>query len=878
MVSSATKKGIAWAAFLISLFTCFVSLNTVAVSAENTSSRIKVTLIGDSYIAGNGARKLNGATDNYGPKDCYRSNSNWSKKYIDQLRSLGNNITLINRACSGSVSNDLLYDNDMEDDGHWIVTPSFLGVSSSDPDDTVYNAIKDKYQCERRETEEEYYRFNMKQKTDQIIEFGCTRFIKAQLNFVDESSDVILLSVGGNDAGFADIVTACFAPVISNAGECLERYDQATRRMRADIVGSYKKNMEEIFKRLREKLRTDAKVVLVGYPYLAKDDNFVLNDLLGLGSYEASKNVRELGRLGDEVQRGVIPEHEPDKAGIYYFDGIKEHFVGHEPDMSDFWHNNSEKWINTFGSRLPTDWFHYNPQGHQEVANVLFQKLEDEVDGFPMRTKQDYDVVFIYNEASEANFYQRDDMAIKGLVIGGIRNQIVEVANTYRFAVVAYNRAEGSNGKTGPKSQVNLNFTSSLAQLSTKVPRFTNLLGRTQHGELKNALNMALDLKWRPGVKKLIYIVGKTTGDDEGLNVHEHYGDVVKKALEIDPVAISPIMAANNSLADTGSEDESAKYLATHTAGSYNQQAKRNDYTPATVGQQINDTSVTAPYAWAGEGLNAKIGEEVTLDGSGSYDTNGITQYQWDVDLDGTYEISSTEPVSEYVFHEGYEGLITLKVTNASGKFATATFRAVVTRDGDSIDDELDNCIDDWNEDQSDVDEDGIGDVCDDAPGLAGYQDPNVTPDEGEQNNEAPDESSETEDLPIPEREEAPVPLLPNDPTGGASDSPSGQPEEVLRSPTRVARNVFTQGLRSFSQIANPQSFADALSGGNTEQLSGNPPVQTTAHHQGVIKKAFTQNSQHGTSSLLLLAAGSVTGLGAAMGFMNLRLLEEEEL
>ncbi len=849
----------------------------MSTAEASAASRIKVTLLGDSYIAGNGARKSDGSTDNYGPKDCYRSNSNWGKKYIEQLRSLGNNITLINRACSGSVTNDLLYDNDMDDDGHWIVTPSFLGVDQNDPDEVIYDAIKNKYQCEKRETEEEYYRFHIKQKTDQIIEFGCTRFVKAQLNFVDESSDVVIVSVGGNDAEFAAVVTNCFAPVLSSSNACREQVRRSAGFSENENAYSYKRNMGEIFKRLREKLRSDAKVVLVGYPYLAKDDNFVLNDLFGPGSYEASKNVRELGRLGDEVQRGVIPEHEPDKAGIYYFDGIKEHFVGYEPDMGDFWHN-SEKWINTFGSRLPTDWFHYNPRGHQEVANVLYQKLEDQVDGFPLRTQQDYDVVFIYNEASEANFYQRDDMAIKGLVIGGIRNQIVEVANTYRFAVVAYNRAEGSNGKTGPKSQVNLNFTSSLAQLSTKVPRFTNLLGRTQHGELKNALHMALDLKWRPGVKKLIYIVGKTTGDDEGLNVHEHYADVVKKALEIDPVAISPIMAANNSLADTGSEDESAKYLATHTAGSYNQQAKRNDYTPATVGQQINDTSVTAPYAWAGEGLNAKIGEEVALDGSGSYDTNGITQYQWDVDLDGTYEISSTEPVSEYVFDEGYEGLITLKVTNASGKFATATFKAVITRDGDSIDDELDNCIDDWNEDQSDVDEDGIGDVCDDAPGLAGYQDPNVISDEDEQNNEAPDESSETEDPPTLEREEEPVTLLPNDPTDGASDSPSGQPEEVLASPTRVARNVFANGLRSFSRAANPQSFADALSGGNTEQFSGNPPVQTTAHHQGVIKKAFAQNSQHSTSSLLLLAAGSVTGLGAAMGFMNLRLLEEEEL
>src|SRR3954466_11896332 len=73
----------------------------LAASAQGAPSALpplKVVILGDSYSAGNGAGHP------YGPKDCFRSHSNWGEKYVDWLRRLGYAAIVTNRACSGSRS------------------------------------------------------------------------------------------------------------------------------------------------------------------------------------------------------------------------------------------------------------------------------------------------------------------------------------------------------------------------------------------------------------------------------------------------------------------------------------------------------------------------------------------------------------------------------------------------------------------------------------------------------------------------------------------------------------------------------------------------------------------------------------------------------
>ena len=51
------------------------------------------------------------------------------------------------------------------------------------------------------------------------------------------------------------------------------------------------------------------------------------------------------------------------------------------------------------------------------------------------------------------------------------------------------------------------------------------------------------------------------------------------------------------------------------------------------------------PFSWLDGPYNRAIGESLTLDARGSYSKNGnITSYEWDLNGDGDFEVSSTSP------------------------------------------------------------------------------------------------------------------------------------------------------------------------------------------------------------------------------------------
>ncbi len=879
--------------FVLVFFLVAIFSGLLGSSQAQAQGRLKVMLLGDSYTAGNGARQANGSTDNFGPKGCYRSNSNWGQKYVNQLTNLGYNVTLINRACSGAVSNDLLYDNAMEAENTWMRSYSSLRLSGSSSDDDIYQAIARNYSCDRREQGEEYYRFSIDLRSDNDVTFSCRHYVKAQLDSVDSSVDVVLMTLGGNDVKFSTIVMSCFAPVLSSASDCEKVAEDSRRSGLNTDPGSYQRNMQEIFKKLRSKLRSDAKVVLLNYPYLAKDDNYILKDLLGSNSYEASKNVRELGRLGDEVQASTIPGYQPDKAGIFYFNEVKDEFKDHEPDMTDKLFNNNQKWLNTFNSRLPADWFHPNAQGHQAIADLLYRDLETKVDGLPLKTHLDYDVVFITNEAAEAQQYQKDDLASKGIQIGQIRDKVLSVANTARFGLIDYNLLVGYN-KTGPGTKLMQDFTSDINQLALKMPRSTTVEGRTQPGELKNALDMALGLKWRPGVKKLIYIVGKTDGDD---NIYgtDYYNNIIEKALNLDPVAISPIRAGNQTTAIDGQ----ATRLADKTNGQTVSPVGMKYYFPINVTNALNTQTLAAPYVWAGEGVSGKVGDEITLNATGSYDQSGITKYEWDVNNDGAYDVTSGQPIVSYVYQEPYEGLVVLRATNQNGVTALASATAQITADGDAVADEQDNCPLDANDDQADADADGLGDVCDDVPGIAGYKvdgevatEPETPVDETQpaddvpQANDAPVDQTEndTSDQPdqqtpsennpdVPARDQQPNVQVPE---GDGVAGPVGDIFMPIVTPKRlvIMGGVAHPVLRPSTNQATQNTATGFVSRRSSVAKTKNSPIVSLR----TKPKTQSKNPKSRGRFNWRVVGGMVSGLGMAAYAFNSELFEDEEI
>jgi len=80
------------------------------------------------------------------------------------------------------------------------------------------------------------------------------------------------------------------------------------------------------------------------------------------------------------------------------------------------------------------------------------------------------------------------------------------------------------------------------------------------------------------------------------------------------------------------------------------------------------------PTAEAGGPYSGVAGQTITLDGSGSGDSDGnIVLYEWDIDNDGTYDYSSASPTQDHIFTGPGSSTIRLRVEDDSGMTDEAT-------------------------------------------------------------------------------------------------------------------------------------------------------------------------------------------------------------
>lgn len=119
----------------------------------------------------------------------------------------------------------------------------------------------------------------------------------AQDSVVDRRADVVVLTMGGNDVGFGDIVTQCFLLASgSRPGGCA---DQVTRAR--SLLPQVQATLTDALVQVRSRMRPDAVLVLRAYPLLAPDRPFVQQ-----GGYDANAGVRALGTDGVAMQDRVI--------------------------------------------------------------------------------------------------------------------------------------------------------------------------------------------------------------------------------------------------------------------------------------------------------------------------------------------------------------------------------------------------------------------------------------------------------------------------------------------------------------------------------------------------------------------------------------------
>ncbi|HDH10830.1 MAG TPA: 6-bladed beta-propeller [Nitrospirae bacterium] len=86
------------------------------------------------------------------------------------------------------------------------------------------------------------------------------------------------------------------------------------------------------------------------------------------------------------------------------------------------------------------------------------------------------------------------------------------------------------------------------------------------------------------------------------------------------------------------------------------------------------------PAADAGGPYSGVEGQSITLDGSGSADSDGsITLYEWDIDNDGIYDYSSASPTQSHTYAQHGTYTINLRVTDDLGATGEATTTADIS-------------------------------------------------------------------------------------------------------------------------------------------------------------------------------------------------------
>ncbi len=320
---------------------------------------LDVVLLGDSYSAGNGATNDAGEPETYGPAGCFRSRVNWAEKYAAALRAQGRTVNLANHACSGGRAGDMISPRAMDTASDSTPTPE--GVTTLAQAD-AYLAEKD-FCNTGAFPDEEFWTYRATSVDASEIEYDCTRKLRPQADFVTPETDLVVFTMGGNDAGFTNIVTQCF--ILKSAGGCEDTIEAARTKL-PEIKQLLLDGIDGV---RAAGLRENAKIVQLGYPYLQMDNDYTLLDV---PPYPAGDEVRALIDDGTVALASVADEANVGHEGqMTFVNGIKEAFAGHEPDATTPI-GNRDRWINQVGDGTVTSlWYHPNRLGQNAYAAVL---------------------------------------------------------------------------------------------------------------------------------------------------------------------------------------------------------------------------------------------------------------------------------------------------------------------------------------------------------------------------------------------------------------------------------------------------------------------------------------------------------------------------
>ncbi|MCU1677230.1 MAG: hypothetical protein JWM93_1988, partial [Frankiales bacterium] len=375
----------------------FAVRNGFVLQPRLAKPRLDVLLLGDSYSAGNGSYACptspadaldcgNGVAEYYGPSECMRSHYNWAEKYVAKLREKYT-VFFTNRACSGGVAANVTSSKFLNE---WSAKYLFAGERLSQSD-AYQRMTADINACNQNlpncggrycgtNIDDEFRIVSVKsvvyqprvrtQAAGTIASYDCRRNLHAQVTNITPETDLVLLSMGGNDIEFAKLINRCFVLDVGlfgiggNEADCEKQLARSFSLANDTIFSRSAAMLQSIAARLH----TNAKVVLNSYPYLSEDKpgyyRTVDNGRGGSHRVYLANEIRRLGRLGDDLQqRATATLNNRFVEVATFYSGTKATFAGHEPNPSK-WERNGSRWIWEIERANKLENYHPRRQGH----------------------------------------------------------------------------------------------------------------------------------------------------------------------------------------------------------------------------------------------------------------------------------------------------------------------------------------------------------------------------------------------------------------------------------------------------------------------------------------------------------------------------------